>query len=653
MCAERKIEAKGNKKELVAALEKAKADLQTLEAISAEDVEEEIKLMEVDALVEATVATESSEAIEPVESTGTQEECTKESTEPAESVNYAEMTKKELEKLCIEKNLPVKGNKTDLISRLEALSEDNPSIIKPITPEEPATEPNNETMEEPVTMTELENENAVESPDVDSSTENTDAGGDESVIEQEKILVEESAAGPTDDTGVDADAESVKEADAKTSIELTADTATEEANEIAAETIVEAAVESTLAQTAEPTIDLAEPIQDLYALTKRELEKLCKSKGLSTKGNKKDLIASLEKSSAVPKDDNELADEHVESASISESEATDEPESIAEPEAPIESQTVIEETESITEPETAVEPYTATERAVSKAEPATVMVETESSDETEAADEPHTAIKKNVSIPETEAADKITEDPADIAEVEAEKAVEPETAVETKSAVTDFTKLTKKNLEKLCLEKNLPIKGNKKDLIKLLEKTTEELNEEAVLPEAPEQIQLVELEASVREAELSSTEISGIEIFSEENVQEIANKDILAKDQEEDFLSDKALTEFETIPLSDVNSLSILDLIQTKKTGELDQEELYRIFLISAQNDISQSQKISELEKRLEDAEARIEKLEVKIAHKIILNVLKFNNFPLTGCVSFRFQGCYCSRRRGACSRTY
>ena len=647
LCAERKIEARGNKKELVSALEKAKADLQTPEAISAENVEEEIKLTEVDALVESTVAIASSEAIEPVESTDTQEECTKESTEPVESVNYAEMTKKELEKLCIGKNLSVKGNKTDLISRLEASSEDNPSIIKPNTHEEPATEPINETMEEPVNMIELENENAEESP-VDSSTEKTDAGGAESVIEQEKTLVEESAAGPTDDTGVDADAKSVVEA----------------------ETIVATAVESTLAQTAEPTIDLAvklvmdtanvittesktEPVQDLYALTKRELEKLCKSKGLSTKGNKTDLIASLEESSAVPEDDTELADEHVASASISECEATDEPESIAEPEAPIESQTVIEETESITEPETAVELYTATDRVVSKAEPATVMEETESSDETEAADEPHTAIKKNVSIPETEAADKITEDPADIAEVEAEKAVEPETAVETKSAVTDFTKLTKKNLEKLCLEKNLPIKGNKKDLIKLLEKTTEELNEEAVLPEAPEQIQLVELEASVREAELSSTEISGTEIFSEENVQEIANKDILAKDQEEDFLSDKALTEFETIPLSDVNSLSILDLIQTKKTGELDQEELYRIFLISAQNDISQSQKISELEKRLEDAEARIEKLEVKIAHKIILNVLKFNDFPLTGCVSFRFQGCYCSRRRGACSRTY
>lgn len=641
LCAERKIEARGNKKELVSALEKAKADLQTPEAISAENVEEEIKLTEVDALVESTVAIASSEAIEPVESTDTQEECTKESTEPVESVNYAEMTKKELEKLCIGKNLSVKGNKTDLISRLEASSEDNPSIIKPNTHEEPATEPINETMEEPVNMIELENENAEESP-VDSSTEKTDAGGAESVIEQEKTLVEESAAGPTDDTGVDADAESVVEA----------------------ETIVATAVESTLAQTAEPTIDLAvklvmdtanvittesktEPVQDLYALTKRELEKLCKSKGLSTKGNKTDLIASLEESSAVPEDDTELADEHVASASISECEATDEPESIAEPEAPIESQTVIEETESITEPETAVEPYTATERAVSKAEPATVMVETESSDETEAADEPHTAIKKNVSIPETEAADKITEDPADIAEVEAEKAVEPETAVETKSAVTDFTKLTKKNLEKLCLEKNLPIKGNKKDLIKLLEKTTEELNEEAVLPEAPEQIQLVELEASVSEAELSSTEIS------EENVQEITNEDIPAKDQEEDSVSDKALKESETIPLSDVNTLSILDLMQMKKTGELDQEELYRIFLTSAQNDISQSQKISELEKRLEDAEARIEKLEVKIAHKIILNVLKFNDFPLTGCVSFRFQGCYCSRRRGACSRTY
>jgi hypothetical protein len=56
---------------------------------------------------------------------------------------------------------------------------------------------------------------------------------------------------------------------------------------------------------------------------------------------------------------------------------------------------------------------------------------------------------------------------------------------------------------------------------------------------------------------------------------------------------------------------TIAELVQRKEADKLTKEDLFNMFLLTAQASISNGQKIVDLEKRLEETEARIEKIEV------------------------------------------
>merc|ERR1712142_140495 len=62
-----------------------------------------------------------------------------------------------------------------------------------------------------------------------------------------------------------------------------------------------------------------------------------------------------------------------------------------------------------------------------------------------------------------------------------------------------------------------------------------------------------------------------------------------------------------------MDSSMIDELIKKNDSGDLTQDELFRAFIMSAHSSLSQSQKIADIEKRLEDAEARLEKVEVVV----------------------------------------
>ena len=60
-----------------------------------------------------------------------------------------------------------------------------------------------------------------------------------------------------------------------------------------------------------------------------------------------------------------------------------------------------------------------------------------------------------------------------------------------------------------------------------------------------------------------------------------------------------------------LNPSTIAELVQKKEANELRQEDLFSMFLLTAQETLTHSQKIVDLEKRLEEAESRIDKIEV------------------------------------------
>merc|ERR1712086_390326 len=56
---------------------------------------------------------------------------------------------------------------------------------------------------------------------------------------------------------------------------------------------------------------------------------------------------------------------------------------------------------------------------------------------------------------------------------------------------------------------------------------------------------------------------------------------------------------------------SISELLAKNEQGQLSQQEFFRIFLVSVQNSLTTNQRLSDVEKKLEETEARVEKLEV------------------------------------------
>jgi len=56
---------------------------------------------------------------------------------------------------------------------------------------------------------------------------------------------------------------------------------------------------------------------------------------------------------------------------------------------------------------------------------------------------------------------------------------------------------------------------------------------------------------------------------------------------------------------------SISELLAKNEQGLLSQQEFFKIFLISVQNSLTTNQRLSAVEKKLEEAESRLEKVEV------------------------------------------
>ena len=63
--------------------------------------------------------------------------------------------------------------------------------------------------------------------------------------------------------------------------------------------------------------------------------------------------------------------------------------------------------------------------------------------------------------------------------------------------------------------------------------------------------------------------------------------------------------------LTPSSSSTILEIIKKKELNELTEDELIKALLVTAQNNLTQNQRISELERRLEDVESKLESIEV------------------------------------------
>merc|ERR1712086_884406 len=151
---------------------------------------------------------------------------------------------------------------------------------------------------------------------------------------------------------------------------------------------------------------------------------------------------------------------------------------------------------------------------------------------------------------------------------------------------------TVKELKEECKTLGVADKGKKAELIERI--TEARLAAKEAVVEEPV------VEAAVEEAVVEEAEV-------EEPVEEAAPEEAAV---EEVAPVEAAADETES-QSAGLDPSSISELLAKNEQGQLSQQEFFRIFLVSVQNSLTTNQRLSDVEKKLEETEARVEKLEV------------------------------------------
>merc|ERR1712212_191055 len=156
---------------------------------------------------------------------------------------------------------------------------------------------------------------------------------------------------------------------------------------------------------------------------------------------------------------------------------------------------------------------------------------------------------------------------------------------------------TVKELKEECKKLGLADKGKKAELIGRIKEsrsTSQEVAVEAVA-DTPE---IAEEEVAAEEAPVEEAPVE------EAPVAESTGEDTQAPAEE----ANADETESQSAGL---DPSSISELLAKNEQGQLSQQEFFRIFLVSVQNSLTTNQRLSDVEKKTEELEARLEKVEV------------------------------------------
>merc|ERR1712086_1144036 len=181
---------------------------------------------------------------------------------------------------------------------------------------------------------------------------------------------------------------------------------------------------------------------------------------------------------------------------------------------------------------------------------------------------------------------------------------------------------TVKELKEECKTLGVADKGKKAELIERITEARlaakEAVVEEPVVEAAVEEavVEEAEVEEPVEEAAPEEAAVEEIAPVEEAPVEaapvEVAPVDAapVAEKLVEETPVEAAADETES-QSAGLDPSSISELLAKNEQGQLSQQEFFRIFLVSVQNSLTTNQRLSDVEKKLEETDARIEKLEV------------------------------------------
>merc|ERR1711892_461136 len=100
---------------------------------------------------------------------------------------------------------------------------------------------------------------------------------------------------------------------------------------------------------------------------------------------------------------------------------------------------------------------------------------------------------------------------------------------------------------------------------------------------------------------------------AEEEVAVIEEETPAAEEAPEETIEPEAVVEdTKAAPiLADLDSSSIAELMAKNEQGEMSQKDFFRVFLVSVKNNLTTNQRLADIEKRLDDTDSRLEKIEV------------------------------------------
>jgi len=186
---------------------------------------------------------------------------------------------------------------------------------------------------------------------------------------------------------------------------------------------------------------------------------------------------------------------------------------------------------------------------------------------------------------------------------------------------------TVKELKEECKTLGVADKGKKAELIERITEARlaakEAVVEEPVVEAAVEEavVEEAEVEEPVEEAAPEEAAVEEVAPVEEAPVEEapveaapveVAPVDAapVAEELVEETPVEAAADETES-QSAGLDPSSISELLAKNEQGQLSQQEFFRIFLVSVQNSLTTNQRLSDVEKKLEETEARVEKLEV------------------------------------------
>merc|ERR1711936_959842 len=250
------------------------------------------------------------------------------------------------------------------------------------------------------------------------------------------------------------------------------------------------------------------------------------------------------------------------------------------------------------------------EEVVAVEETETPVEEAPATEEVPAAEE-----STDVAVEETPVEETAVEEAAEVPVEETETTAPESMDAEEDAPLEDWTV---KELKEECKTLGLADKGKKAELIERIKEARAATTVPVLEEEVTQTEEAVPVE-EVTEVEEATPVAETVAVEEEAPVEESVPAEVTSV-EEAAPVEEEATNNAETSSVT-LDPSSISELVAKNEQGLLSQQEFFKIFLISVRNSLTTNQRLSAVEKKLEEAESRLEKWRLSVTQSQLLQL--------------------------------